>query len=180
MSLPYPKSMLTSQRWLLSSETQRSIACHLWCRGTRYTWTLFSSCISYFGISSICSYRWLRTEGGNCFPFLHPGLGFVFFFLLLDLESFMGLGLFDDPRQIFLSNTFFHLIHSSLIMPGSWCWIPIPFEAWVISDFLTIFFFKEGFSTPRPTPNPGGSGLCIYIPPRQRGPVIPPGIKYPF
>jgi hypothetical protein len=32
--------------------------------------------------------------------------------------------------------------------------------------------------SPTPNPNPGGLGLCIYIPQRQDGPVIPLGTHF--
>jgi hypothetical protein len=39
----------------------------------------------------------------------------------------------------------FHVpIRSSLIAPGRWRWLPVPSEAWFISGFLTIFFYRVG------------------------------------
>jgi hypothetical protein len=43
------------------------------------------------------------------------------------------------------------------------------------------FSFLQGrVVSPTPNPQPGGPGLCTYIPQRQGGPVIPPGSGYPF
>jgi hypothetical protein len=43
------------------------------------------------------------------------------------------------------------------------------------------FSFLQGrVVSPTPDPHPGLPGLCIYIPQRQGGPVIPPGTGYPF
>jgi hypothetical protein len=41
-------------------------------------------------------------------------------------------------------------------------------------------FLQGGVVRPMPNPHPGGPGLCIYIPQRQGGPVIPLGTGYPF
>jgi hypothetical protein len=48
-----------------------------------------------------------------------------------------------------------------------------------LGGFSTIFLQGRVVST-TPNPHPGGPGLCIYIPQRQDGPVIPPGTGYPF
>jgi hypothetical protein len=42
------------------------------------------------------------------------------------------------------------------------------------------FFYTARSSALRPTPQPGGPGLCIYVPQWQGGPVIPPGTRFPF
>jgi hypothetical protein len=43
------------------------------------------------------------------------------------------------------------------------------------------FSFLQGrIVSPTPNPHPGGPGLCIYIPQRQGGPVIPLGTGCPF
>jgi hypothetical protein len=43
------------------------------------------------------------------------------------------------------------------------------------------FSFLQGkVVSPMPSPHPGGPDLCIYIPQRQGGAVIPPGTGYPF
>jgi hypothetical protein len=41
-------------------------------------------------------------------------------------------------------------------------------------------FSQDRVVSPTSNPQPGGPGFCIYIPQRQGGPVIPPGIRYPF
>jgi hypothetical protein len=41
-------------------------------------------------------------------------------------------------------------------------------------------FLQARVVSPTPNPHPGGPSLCIYIPQRQGGPVIPPGTGYPF
>jgi hypothetical protein len=41
------------------------------------------------------------------------------------------------------------------------------------------FSFLQGMVVnPTPNPHPGGPGLCIYIPQRQGGPVIPLGTHF--
>jgi hypothetical protein len=43
------------------------------------------------------------------------------------------------------------------------------------------FSFLQGrVVSPTPKPHSGGPGLCIYIPQRRGGPIIPPGTGYPF
>jgi hypothetical protein len=49
-----------------------------------------------------------------------------------------------------------------------------------ILGFLTVYFLQGGVVSPTPNPQPGGPDLHIYIPWRLGGPVIPPGIEYPF
>jgi hypothetical protein len=42
------------------------------------------------------------------------------------------------------------------------------------------FFIETGLVALCSNPQPGGTGLYIYIPWRLGGPVIPPGTEYPF
>jgi hypothetical protein len=42
------------------------------------------------------------------------------------------------------------------------------------------FFIETGLLALCSNPQPGGTGLHIFIPWRLRGPVIPPGTEYPF
>jgi hypothetical protein len=46
--------------------------------------------------------------------------------------------------------------------------------------FVTITFLQGWIVSPASNPQPGGSGLRIYDPWRQGGPVIPPGTGNPF
>jgi hypothetical protein len=94
--------------------------------------------------------------------------------LLLALQSFMDLGLLDDPRPDIPIKCFLPpcLYFSSLIALGRPRCIPVPSEAWVISGFLTITFYRVGLSAPRLTPNledqasvfvsPGGRVAQLY------------------
>jgi hypothetical protein len=48
-------------------------------------------------------------------------------------------------------------------------------------NFATIFFFLQSMVVILASnPQPGGPGLCSYVPKWQGGPVIPPGTGFPF
>jgi hypothetical protein len=47
-------------------------------------------------------------------------------------------------------------------------------------DFSTVIFLQSKVVILASNPQPGGPGLCIYVPQWQGGPVIPPGTGFPF
>jgi hypothetical protein len=47
-------------------------------------------------------------------------------------------------------------------------------------DFATIIFSQRKVVDFVSNPQPGEPGLCIYVPQWQDGPVMPPGIGFPF
>jgi hypothetical protein len=54
-------------------------------------------------------------------------------------------------------------------------WSPLEVQSGRISGGFSTFSFLQGrVVSPTPNPHPGRPGLCIYIPQRQGGPVVPP------